>query len=310
MRYPLLILLLAFSLVSVGQKKDICISIDDLPVASYGVFDTIAQKRILGNLITSLKKNKIPAIGFVNEDKLHIDTGRRIPFEVRLLSSWVNSGLALGNHTYSHPDYNTASYHTFTQDIVKGETVSKELLRAKHKKLTFFRHPFLHIGTTRARADSLNAFLSERGYIVAPVTIDNEDYAFALAYFRAKEKKDSVLMGHIGRDYITYMDKAIHYFEKVSTELFKRNISQILLIHASMLNSDYMDALAAMFRKNGYDFISMEKTLKDPAYKSQITVFGIWGNSWLERWAMSQGRKGEIFQGSPAVPEYVRKIDN
>ena len=56
---------------SYGQKKQICFTFDDLPMVSYGINDTIFQEGLFDNLIGSLKSNEIPAIGFVNEQKLY-----------------------------------------------------------------------------------------------------------------------------------------------------------------------------------------------------------------------------------------------
>jgi hypothetical protein len=216
--------------------------------------------------------------------------------------------LDLGNHTYSHPDYNTTSLCAYSNDILKGETISAKILKAKNKSLRYFRHPFLHVGNPKAKADSLSAFLLSNGYTVAPVTIDNEDYIFAAAYEKSKVNNDTALMRRIGNDYVIYMEKKLIYFEKQANKLFGRNINQILLLHASFLNSDYLDSLAGMFRKNNYDFVSMDQTLEDDVYKTQITKFGNWGISWIDRWALSAGKKGDFFEGEPATPDYIVRL--
>jgi peptidoglycan/xylan/chitin deacetylase (PgdA/CDA1 family) len=289
------------------QKKQVCFTIDDMPVVSYGISDTLYQKKLMNNLISSLKKNNIPAIGFINEKKLfNNDTINK--FQVGLFTYWIDNGLEIGNHTYSHPDYNKVSFKEYAADISKGETITKGILNRKNLKLKYFRHPFLHVGNNKLKADSLNRFLSDNGYIVAPVTIDNDDYLFAVAYHRANKKNDKNLMHQIGHDYIEYMEKKVKYFEKQSMKLFGKNINQILLIHASLLNSVYVDSLAAMFRKNDYKFISMDEALKDNVYKTEITKYGNWGISWIDRWAISEGKKGDFFKDEPATPDYIVKM--
>ena len=294
-------------LISFGQKKQVCFSFDDLPVVSYGITDTSVQKALIDKLILSLKKNKITAIGFVNEKKLY--TGKVINrFQLELLECWVNNDLDLGNHTYSHPDYNSTSFNDYSQDILKGETITKHLLNSKGKSIRYFRHPFLHAGNSKIKADSLNDFLSNHGYRVAPITIDNEDYLFALAYKRAKGKSDENLRIQIGQDYVSYMEQKLKYFETQAYKLFGRNINQILLVHASSLNSDYIDSLATMFRKNNYIFVNMDKALEDEVYKTDIKVFGNWGISWIDRWALTQGKKGDFFKNEPVTPDYIKKL--
>ncbi len=188
----LLILCLTVKLLS-AQPRTVCFTIDDLPLVSYGMNDPDFQRGLIDRLTSALVRNHIPAIGFVNEEKLYRNDTLD-PFQVSLLEKWVSSGLDLGNHTWSHADYNTVSYHAFCEDILKGETVSREILNRHGKQLRYFRHPYLHIGNTRSRADSLNDFLQKHHYIAAPVTIDNEDYLFALAYKRAYVKGDTNLM--------------------------------------------------------------------------------------------------------------------
>jgi len=307
MRKSPFFILLFCGLISFGQKKQVCFSFDDLPVVSYGITDTTFQKKLTDKLILSLKRNRIPAIGFVNEKKLY-NKGVLSQFQVNLLRNWVNNGLDLGNHTFSHPDYNSASFKDYSRDVLKGETITKELLVEKNKTITYFRHPFLHVGNTKAKADSLNDFLRNRGYRVAPVTIDNEDYLFALAYKKAKDQNDAKLTGKIGRDYIGYMEDKLKYFEKQADKLFGRPVNQILLLHASLLNSDYLDSLAIMIKKNDYVFVNMNKALEDEVYETGITVYGNWGISWIDKWALSQGRKSDFFKDEPSTPDYITKL--
>jgi peptidoglycan/xylan/chitin deacetylase (PgdA/CDA1 family) len=301
----LILLLLSFS--SYGQNKRVCFSIDDLPVVNYGIADSNYHRDLMNKLILSLKTNDIPAIGFVNEKKLYDERGT-IHFQVELLKNWVDHGLELGNHTYSHPDYNKVSSHEFAADILKGEKITKGLLSSKGQPIKYFRHPFLHMGDSKEKTDSLNTFLFEHGYKTAPVTIDNDDYLFAVAYHRANIRNDKSFMVKIGHDYVHYMEKKVKYYEVQSQKLFGRNINQILLIHASLLNSDYLDSLAIMFQNNGYEFISMEKALQDDVYKSEITIFSKWGLSWLDRWALSQGERKEFFNDDPLTPDYIKKM--
>jgi peptidoglycan/xylan/chitin deacetylase (PgdA/CDA1 family) len=305
MKYLVYLILLSLSFMSYGQNKRVCFSVDDLPVVNYGVTDSNYDKDLMNKLILSMKNKDIPAIGFVNEKKLYDERGI-IHSQVELLKNWFDNGLELGNHTYSHPDYNKVSYNEFVASILKGEIITKELLGSKGQSIKYFRHPFLHTGDTKEKSDSLNTFLIEHRYKVAPVTIDNDDYLFAVAYHRAKIHNDKSLMIKIGHDYIDYMEKKVKYYEVQSQKLFGRNINQILLIHASLLNSDYLDSLALMFQNNGYKFISMDKALEDDAYKSEITIFGKLGLSWLDRWALSQGKGKEFFNDEPLTPDYVK----
>jgi peptidoglycan/xylan/chitin deacetylase (PgdA/CDA1 family) len=307
MRIIFLFLLLATCGVSFAQRNQVCFTIDDLPTVSYGNSDAAFQLALTDRLIEKLMSYTRPAVGFVNEGKLY-NRGVLSSFQVSLLSTWTDHGLELGNHTFTHPDYNNTPFKIYSGGIIKGEKITRELLKKAGKELTYFRHPFLHVGDTKEKADSLTNFLKEHDYTVAPVTLDNDEYLFALAYHRTKMKNDIKLANQIGQDYIVYMEKKLKYYETQSKNLFGRNIRHILLIHANLLNSDYIDALAAMFQKNNYDFISLGEALEDPAYQTEVTRFGRWGISWIDRWAMSMGKKGDFFKDEPETPKYISEL--
>lgn len=306
MRIILICLLFVLTIVGFSQQKQVCFSIDDLPVVSYGITDSVWQKDIFNRIRSTFKEENVPAIGFVNEGKLYSNEVL-VSYQVDLLRNWVADGLELGNHTFSHRDYNNVSFRVYTTSIINGETVTRKLLSEQNKPIRYFRHPFLHVGNTKSKADSLNDFLKKHHYHVAPVTIDTEDYLFALAYSRAKQKNDTSLMTRIGADYIAYMEKKIKHYEKQANHLFGRCISQILLIHANVLNADYLNNLIALYKAHNYTFVTIDKALNDPAYQTEITVFGAWGISWIDRWALSIGKK-EFLKEDPATPEYIKKL--
>ncbi len=293
-----------------SQNKKVCFSIDDLPVVSYGNNDPDFNLQLTDKLMDGLKKYQVPAIGFVNEGKMYDSIGAVISYQGECLEKWISARMDLGNHTLRHKDYNTTEFKLYTDQILEGEEITKNLLYLFGKEIKYFRHPFLHVGATKERVDSLDLFLAMYGYTVAPVTIDNDDYLFANSYQKAINKADKVLAVKIGEEYIRYMEAKLLYYEKQSRALISRNISQILLIHASLLNADYVEKLAEMYAKNGYQFITMDEALEDSAYQTPITKFGKYGISWIDRWALSAGKKGEFFKGDPETPQYIADLSN
>ncbi len=287
-----------------SQKKKLCVTMDDLLVVSYGVKDIDYFSEVTTKLIATFKTYNIPAIGYVNESKLYVNL-KKDSSRVQLLESWLKNGLELGNHTFSHTNYHDVSLDSFRVQILTGEETVRPLCEANGQKLMYFRHPYLKAGETKLRTDSLTKLLSELGYIEAPVTIDNEDYYFAKAYHVAWEKEDKKLMEKIGSTYLTYMDAKIKFFEGQSIKLFNRPMAQTLLVHANLLNAHYFDKLAQVYLDNGYEFVSQTEVLKDPAYKEEITKFRNWGISWIDRWALSQGKTGDFFKGDPVTPKFI-----
>ncbi len=302
-KFHLLIFILAAH-YALAQTRQLCVTVDDLPTVAYGA-DNHAE--ITRKLIAHFQKYDIPAIGFVNESKLY-EGGELRTREVSLLKAWLDGGYELGNHTFGHNSYHQVIFSDYTADVLKGAVVTPPLSKAAGLPWRYFRHPYLHIGKSQSAYDSLAVFLTKQGYTEAPVTIDNTDYLFAKAYAVAQRKGDTTLMQRIGTDYVTYMEAKVHFYEEASHKLFDREIPQVLLIHASLLNADYLNELAEMYQRNGYAFVSLPAALQDAAYQEKITKFGNYGISWIDRWALSRGVPKEFFAGDPATPAYIEEV--
>ncbi|MDN5211190.1 polysaccharide deacetylase family protein [Fulvivirgaceae bacterium BMA12] len=287
-------------------KRLMAVTIDDLPVNSI-VREFSHRMYITEKILQALKNHEVPGIGFVNESKLY-KKGQLSEQEVSLLQKWIDNGMELGNHGYSHADYNNVTIDEYKTDVLEGEKVTKKILSAQNQRLKYFRHPYLHVGNSQEKKVALEKFLAEKGYEVAPVTIDNSEWIFARAYEIAFMEKDSTMMKKIGMAYVDYMEEKTAYFEGQSKKLWNYEIKQILLIHANQLNADYLDPLLARMNKRNYDFISLEKALTDKVYESEDTFVGKAGISWIDRWALSMGKKGSFFQGEPRTPQFVQDV--
>ena len=199
--------------------------------------------------------------------------------------------------------------HGAPEKISLAEAVTGKLLQQKGLRLRYFRHPYLHTGRDLATQQAVERFLTERGYRVAPVTVDNEDYLFAAAYSKATERGDERERQRLGAAYIRYTEQAVEYSERLSSTLFGRGIKQVVLLHANALNAAYFDELARMMKKRGYAFISLDEALRDEAYDSADTYTGAESLNWLARWAVTKGVKNteNALDDCPEVPEFVVK---
>lgn len=294
-----------FSIQIIAQipQRFVAVTIDDLPVV---VKESTLKKRqrITRNLLKHVTESKIPAIGFVNENKLFSKDGKLLPQELNLLQKWIDAGLELGNHSYSHKSLNKIPLADYQADILKGEMITKPLLEKNNMQMQYFRHPYLQTGLTTEVKNALDAFLLEHKYTIAPVSIDNSDWAFSAAYDNAILKNDKVLKTRIGEAYVPYLEVKTEYFERQSVKLFTREIKQILLLHANSINADYFDDVAKMYKKRGYGFITLGEALSDEAYRLPDTFNEGAGISWLHRWVFAKGREN-LVQDEPRVPKFV-----
>src|SRR5688500_10680907 len=159
-----------------AQAQTIAVTIDDLPVVTTDR-SIEARRDITKRLLGHIKKAKVPAVGFVNENKLYRNE-QRAEDEIALLKMWLDAGLELGNHSYAHRSLNRIPVEEYKADLLKGETITKELLRSKGRGMRYFRHPFLQTGRSIEIKADFHAFLKEHGYTIAPITFDNGDYIF------------------------------------------------------------------------------------------------------------------------------------
>ncbi len=307
MKFTVFILFLLSFTISIQAQQNqrfIAVTIDDLPVVVKNG-DLAKRQEITKKLLKHIAKAKVPAIGFVNEGKLYKEE-KRVEAEIDLLRGWLGAGLELGNHTYSHLSLHDNPLEKYTAEILKGEIITKELLKRKNLEMRYFRHPYLWTGLNLETKASLNEFLREHNYTIAPVTIDNSDWIFARAYDNAIEKKDKKLQKQIGAAYVPYLIEKTAYWERQSTKLFNREIKQILLLHANSINADYFDDLAKALEKRSYKFITLDEALTDEAYKLPDNFVKRNGISWLHRWALDKGKEN-ILPDEPKTPNFVLK---
>ena len=279
--------------------RSVAITFDDLP-ATHGDYETMSDTT--KRLLQSITSNKVPAVGFVNEQKLY--RPGEMDKRVALLQMWIDAGLELGNHTFSHVYIDQVSVSKYQEEVIRGETVTRMLLENRGRKLRYFRHTQLRTGPTLEYKASLDRFLADRGYTIAPVTIDNQDFIFADIYSRAKARGDRETMKRVSAAYLPYMEQIFEFFEKLSADFLGYEVKQVLLLHANELNADYFDDLVLMMRKRGYSFITLEEALRDKAYTlpdAQTTR----GLSWIHRWMLAKGLK---MRPEPGEPEFITEL--
>ena len=270
--------------------RQVAITFDDLPAVSLPAgqnCDLEALKDNTSRLLTTLTSQRIPTVAFLNEGRICKSLGPEALPE--LLKMWLDGGVELGNHTFSHVDIDATNLASYEADIIRGEAITRKLLSERGKTLRYFRYPFLNTGRDEPTKTAIDSFLSEHGYTVAPVTIGSNEWMFAAVYADAKERRDLHTMELVTDAYVPYMQKVFEYFEKASLKLFGHETSQILLLHASALNVDHLEPLIGMLRLRGYTFINLDEALKDSAYSSPDSYLGSDGYSSILRWAQTRG---------------------
>ena len=280
------------------------VTIDDLPYVNFADGPYLTNARAgTAKILSTLKKHKVPAVGFVNEHMLN--SGERIS----LLRQWVDAGMVLGNHTYSHPDFNRLTVEQFEEEIAKGDVVTRQLMRSRGPYQLYFRHPMTHTGDTREKKEAIEKFLSARGYKITPHTIENSDFIFNVGYAQALNKGDKALAQRLRDAYLDFTIAATEFAEKISPEVFGREIPQLLVIHSNAINADCLDELLQKLEARGYKFVSLDQVMADPAYQTKDTFVTKSGPTWLLRWSKSKGMDLD-FSADPDPPKWVMDLYN
>src|SRR3984893_11351772 len=120
--------------------RQVAITIDDLPAGSANSMDAPTITEMTTKLLTTLRDEKVPAVGFVNEKKLY-KLGE-VDERIKALRMWLDYGFELGNHTFSHSSLNRVGLKAWEDDVIQGESVTRMLLAEHKMTLRYFRHPF------------------------------------------------------------------------------------------------------------------------------------------------------------------------
>jgi peptidoglycan/xylan/chitin deacetylase (PgdA/CDA1 family) len=286
-------------------RRTIALTIDDLPAGGAGKMTGDELAALNTQLVGALREKGVPAVGFVNERKLY--KSGQTDACIKSLNVWLDGGFELGNHTFGHTSLNRVPLQVWEEEVVRGETVTKLLMYEHHKKLRYFRHPYLDVGRDLQTRREADAFLASRGYQIAPVTMDAWDWMFGSVYDDAHKRGDKALEDRLLAAYLDYTTKIFDYYEALSTKLFGYEPPQILLLHGNWLEADHIGDLIDLLRKRGYTVVTLEQALGDGAYSSPDEYVGVEGTGWLDHWAITRGQPP---RETPVFPQWVIDLAN
>jgi peptidoglycan/xylan/chitin deacetylase (PgdA/CDA1 family) len=187
-----------------------------------------------------------------------------------LLAEWDRAGHLIGNHTYSHRNFNSRqmTLEGFEQEIIQAEN----LLQTFGGFKKYFRFPMLKEGDTAEKRDGLRAFLKQKGYRVGHVTIDNSDWIVdqrLTARLKSNPKADV----RAYRDfYLEHMWDRAQYYNTLSRRVLGRQIHHTILMHFNLLNGLFLDDLLGMFKSKGWEFIGAPEAFADPVFEAKPKV--------------------------------------
>lgn len=253
-----LLALAAFTpLAGAGERFDIAITVDDLPI--HGPLPPgMTRLGIAQSTLATLKLHGVPeAFGFVNAARM-----AREPGSEAVLDAWRAAGYPLGNHTASHLDLErAASFAAWREDLLAGEpAVAQRMAGADWRWLRF---PNLSAGP---RLDQALAFLSARGYRVADVSVAFGDWEYTDAYARCVGKDDQAAIEAMKRQFLDDVDRGILRMKEDARRVYGRVIPQVYLMHMGGWSAVTLPEVMKRLDAAGARYVRLAQAQADPAY--------------------------------------------
>jgi peptidoglycan/xylan/chitin deacetylase (PgdA/CDA1 family) len=245
----------AFAQQNENTKPKISFSFDDGSTNDFGAYKLKTWNQLLLN---SLKKHNLKVILFSTGHNKENARGKYV------LSSWNDAGHSIGNHTYSHPNFNskTVSLAKFESEFIHNDTI----INKYSNYCRYFRFPYLKEGDTPEKVNGFRQFLKEHQYKNGHVTIDASDwYIDSRLVKRLKENPQADISGF--NDYYKnhLLNRALFY-DSIAYQLTNRHIHHVLLLHHNLAAALFLDDLITYFEANGWEVEDTNKAYQDKIY--------------------------------------------
>ena len=250
---------MAIVLAAQQTEPQVAFTFDDLPAHGPlppGEF----RPEPIRTILRTLKAEHMPPVyGFVNGFRT-----ARYPYQEGLLREWIASGNPVGNHTWSHPPLDQTSATKFIANIAKDEPLLRKV--DPGGDWHWFRYPYLQEGNTLAKRVAVRDYLLAHHYKIAEVTIDFEDSLWNEPYARCMAKHDDAAVKSLEHSYLSVANEYIGVFRTLSKQLYGHDIPYVLLLHVGAFDAHMLPRLIALFRSDGFEFVTLEQAESDPAY--------------------------------------------
>jgi peptidoglycan-N-acetylglucosamine deacetylase len=267
---------LVAALLATAAAQEVALTFDDLP--AHGPLPPgMTRLDVAKSIIATLKAANAPQVyGFINAVKLE-----QVPEDRAVLEEWRAAGYLLGNHTYSHLSLTDNTVEAFEKDIAANEPALRSLMGKEDWH--WFRYPFLWEGETLEKRDAVRAYLKDRGYRVAQVTLDFEDYAWNAPFARCAAKNDQKSIEWLKSSYLDTARQYIELDQKMSQMVFGRDVKHVFLLHLGGFQTVMLPQLLDLLKQKGFRLVTLEEAESDPAYQSNPNAALKYGGSLLEQ---------------------------
>jgi peptidoglycan/xylan/chitin deacetylase (PgdA/CDA1 family) len=242
--------------VTAQARPEIAITFDD-PKTERGA--NLRWQDLNDRVLGALSRHKIKSILFVCGMRVDSGAGNE------LIAAWDRRGHLIGNHTYSHLNFDTVKLADFETDVLKNEPLVTS--RANFARL--FRYPFFKEGDTAGKRDGMRSFLRERGYRIGRATIDASDWAINARLERRVAETPTADLGGYRNFFLQHIWERTQFYHSLAQRVWALPVRHTLLLHHSALNALFLDDLIAMFVAKGWRPVDAGYAYQDPIYNLQ-----------------------------------------
>ena len=286
----LCVFVFSLGLIGICVAQKLAITMDDLPLN--GILPPgVTRTETARDVVAILKKRHVPPVyGFINAQRLEGN-----PDGAEALKLWA-AAEPVGNHTYSHMDLEQNSTEAFEREIDENEPVL-ELLKldspggSANDDWHWLRYPYLHEGDTVEKRRAVRAYLKTRGYQIAQVTLDWEDYMWNTAYTRCVEKNDAKSIEWLRTSYLSTASDFLDLGREQAKLIYGREINYVLLMHLGAFSSAILPDALDLLKKKGFKLVTLQEAESDSIYQGDPDVGLHDAGTLLDQWMQVKGIK-------------------
>jgi peptidoglycan/xylan/chitin deacetylase (PgdA/CDA1 family) len=257
--------------------EKVALTFDDLPLNGE-LAPGMTRAGIVREVLAILKSRQVPPVfGFINAQRMEGSADG-----VEAMRLWVQGGQLVGNHVYSHPDLSRTTAEEFLADVRRNEPVLQ--LLDPQDRWHWFRYPYLHEGDTLAKRHQVREGLAARGYRIAQVTLDYEDYLWNTPYARCKARGDQKAIESLRASYLETAERYLDANRQMAQQVYGRPVDNVLLLHLGAFSSTILPPLLDLLRAKGFELATLEEVQRDAAYAGDPDHASPNTGSLLEQW--------------------------
>jgi len=281
------------------EKPKISFSFDDGSIKNFPGYDLKIWNQML---LDHLKKHDVKAVLFVKGSGMDNAKGASIA------QSWDSLGHLIGNHTYSHPYFNSDK---ISLDVFEAELLKNDSLIRKYKNYTkLFRFPYLKEGNTIEKRDGFRAFLKEQDYKIGHVTIDASDWYIDGRLVKQLKNNPDADLTVFKKFYLDHIVERALFYDSLAFAITGRRINHNLLLHHNLSAALFLDDLIERFKDLGWKIVDVDEAYKDEIYEQEPQNIPA-GESLIWALAKQSGKYENVLRYPAEDSRYEKeKMDN